>query len=627
MYKSDANDAHIKNNIPQSNYRPLWLTIAAVTAAAAAIMFFHVASTYWNNFLNYAEINILSVASALIIYLSLNAAINIVESSETARNKITKKLDKNLPSILVNTNMQVKEAIINLLGYCDEMKEELIPHDKSDNINKILSVTGLLENYINNIINVIEIDTKPSKMTTHASFRQYISPILDRSSIYARWNNVTLEYEINDNVPNIIEADFKTFKTALQNCLYKAVNQNKNRSIFVQIYTKKHDKSGTFIHAKIIKNTSNEISKSFLAMIEAGKKSFLVQPNNNYEISTYVTHKKLSLADGQIQDVKYNNALSYTDFYLPYNEPKNIVQLNNSEKINKRAKKQPKSADKTKEQNEANISPYILLVDDHPANIMLLHKYMKSYKNSSIDEACDGRQAIHKYLNAPYDIIFMDCQMPEIDGLRACQRIRQIEKENNLKNALIIGVTADTTRATRKKCLDSGMDDIIYKPITREQLDSVIKSHTYIEEEEPEKIVLHMRNENKNIKATQSENKNAQMPVNLKRLRSYTEGDKEEEKIFFNIFLEQAAETLTVLEATLKNHNETDWCRAAHKLKGSSANLGAEQLAELCQMAEHHDTSIADEDILQAIKSELNKVDNFLNALSKNNVIKENHAH
>ncbi|MED5421932.1 MAG: Hpt domain-containing protein, partial [Pseudomonadota bacterium] len=106
------------------------------------------------------------------------------------------------------------------------------------------------------------------------------------------------------------------------------------------------------------------------------------------------------------------------------------------------------------------------------------------------------------------------------------------------------------------------------------------------------------------------------LPVNLARLRSYTEGDLEEEKMFFNIFIEQARQTLDTLEQTLQDHNLEDWCRAAHKLKGSSANIGAEQLAELCQIAEFHDKTITEEDILKAIRTELNKVDEFLNTLT-----------
>jgi HPt (histidine-containing phosphotransfer) domain-containing protein len=113
--------------------------------------------------------------------------------------------------------------------------------------------------------------------------------------------------------------------------------------------------------------------------------------------------------------------------------------------------------------------------------------------------------------------------------------------------------------------------------------------------------------------------------VNLSHIHSYADGDQEEENMLFGLFIDQAKNSVQSLKENLELHNHAGWCHAAHKLKGASANLGAEQLAELCQMAEHHDNGLADEDILHAIQVEFEKVDSFLNHLieedkySKNN--------
>ena len=190
-------------------------------------------------------------------------------------------------------------------------------------------------------------------------------------------------------------------------------------------------------------------------------------------------------------------------------------------------------------------------------------------------------------------------------------------------------MTADTSRTTRRKCVDAGMNSLLYKPITTSLVQEAVGIYFSADIITPEgagnpnkknQYNSHEKNHAlanaEDTLALMNENGIEHLPVNLARLRSYTEGDLEEEKMFFNIFIEQARQTLDTLEQTLQDHNLEDWCRAAHKLKGSSANIGAEQLAELCQIAEFHDKTITEEDILKAIRTELNKVDEFLNTLT-----------
>jgi DNA-binding response OmpR family regulator len=225
----------------------------------------------------------------------------------------------------------------------------------------------------------------------------------------------------------------------------------------------------------------------------------------------------------------------------------------------------------------------------------------------------------------------MDCQMPDMDGYATCKAIRNFETEHSLTPAIIIGVTADTTRTVRKKCLGSGMNDNIYKPITLETLTATIARYMphAIDHEKITNIQNKEKVANNHRDATEKKNDSIkQLPVNLAHIRSYADGDRESEKMLFNIFIEQAKNSVAALNANLVTHNHLGWCHAAHKLKGSSANLGAEQLAELCQMAEYHDSGIADEDILRAIQAEFNKVDKFLNHLIEENKYSNNdHIH
>jgi len=111
----------------------------------------------------------------------------------------------------------------------------------------------------------------------------------------------------------------------------------------------------------------------------------------------------------------------------------------------------------------------ILVVEDNMVNQIVATEILEQ-GGYIVDTAENGQEAIDK-LHENFDIILMDCQMPVLDGFAASQKIRQIEKENNSSNAIpIIALTANALKGDRERCLESGMNDYITKPIDAEQL-------------------------------------------------------------------------------------------------------------------------------------------------------------
>ena len=106
--------------------------------------------------------------------------------------------------------------------------------------------------------------------------------------------------------------------------------------------------------------------------------------------------------------------------------------------------------------------PRILVVEDNKINQKLIVKMLAS-KNLMCDLVCHGKEAVEAIIQKTYDIIFMDCQMPVMDGYEATKRIRQIE--DGQRRTKIIAMTANTLESDQKKCMDVGMDDYISKPI------------------------------------------------------------------------------------------------------------------------------------------------------------------
>jgi CheY-like chemotaxis protein/anti-sigma regulatory factor (Ser/Thr protein kinase) len=117
---------------------------------------------------------------------------------------------------------------------------------------------------------------------------------------------------------------------------------------------------------------------------------------------------------------------------------------------------------------------HILLVEDNKINQMICEQFFLKL-GCSVDCAETGVSALEKFNGSQhYDVIFMDCNMPEMDGFSATVAIRKMEKDKGLNQTPIIALTAHVEEDIKRKCLDSGMNAFISKPFLFEDLESVI---------------------------------------------------------------------------------------------------------------------------------------------------------
>jgi len=124
--------------------------------------------------------------------------------------------------------------------------------------------------------------------------------------------------------------------------------------------------------------------------------------------------------------------------------------------------------------NTNNSSPSILLAEDNIINQKVAMLTLKKL-GLEADIAENGLQAIEMYKKKKYDIILMDIQMPEMDGLDATQNIRLYETETSCANPVrIIAMTANALREDRTICINAGMNEYVSKPFNLEEVKRVI---------------------------------------------------------------------------------------------------------------------------------------------------------
>jgi len=117
----------------------------------------------------------------------------------------------------------------------------------------------------------------------------------------------------------------------------------------------------------------------------------------------------------------------------------------------------------------------VLLVEDNPVNRLLATRLLEK-RGHGVVVAENGREALDALENESYDLVFMDVQMPEIDGIEATLAIREREKTNG-KHQPIIALTAHAMKGDHERCLDAGMDGYLSKPIRTQELDEILEKY------------------------------------------------------------------------------------------------------------------------------------------------------
>lgn len=204
----------------------------------------------------------------------------------------------------------------------------------------------------------------------------------------------------------------------------------------------------------------------------------------------------------------------------------------------------------------------ILIVEDDVTHQQLILNQLAilGYK---ADGADNGLQALTMLSRKSYDIVFVDCQMSVMDGYEITRELRRREESAIQKRTTVIALTAYALPEERDKCLQSGMDDYLSKPISLRDLQACLQRWADNKYVNPNNVL-----------------------VNIKRLREITRGKIEVQQRLLEVFLKAATEDLQVLKDAIACGDCSTIEQKAHRLKGSSANLGMPTISAIAATIE-----------------------------------------
>ncbi len=241
----------------------------------------------------------------------------------------------------------------------------------------------------------------------------------------------------------------------------------------------------------------------------------------------------------------------------------------------------------------------VLVAEDDPTSRMVTEALLRKL-SCEVDIATDGRQALEKAKANDYDIVFMDCHMPLIDGFQATKRIRQSPDNEELP---IVALTASVAEEDRMRCLDAGMNDVVCKPVRTSMLVKALERWVPLSGERPTKSVSTLP---------------PPPALDLRMVGQLVSLDGEDDEFIEDVLLgyvDQLRACVTQMRGALDDGDMDAARLSAHTVKGASKQIGATRVGELLGGIEGETNVDAARNLLEVVEQELPRVEEAIRAL------------
>jgi len=356
---------------------------------------------------------------------------------------------------LANMSHEIRTPLNAIMGFMALLKEEVQSKKSMEYIDIILDSSKSLRQIIEDILDFSKIESgklniEKKDFNTKKEFNIITHLFLAR----CLEKNITLSIELDKNLPEVINTDSLRIKQVIANLLSNAIKfTSEGKNIKVKI-----DYKDALLNISVNDEGKGIAEDKLEHIFElfSQEDSSTTRMYGGTGLGLTISSALVKLLGGELKVRSTIGVGSKFYFSIPVSIGKEIEEITDD------------FVDVITE------SKKILLVEDNLANQMFMKVILKKM-NFNFEIANDGVEAVERYKQNRYDIILMDENMPNKNGIEATKDILNYERENNLTHTPIIALTANALKGDRERFLEAGMDEYITKPADKKKLAEVLK--------------------------------------------------------------------------------------------------------------------------------------------------------
>ena len=487
---------------------------------------------------------------------------------------MAEKANRAKSEFLSSMSHELRTPLNAILGFSQlQLLEENLTEDQKVNANEINRAGTHLLQLIGEILDLAKIEAGHIDVEMESlELTAVINDCIAFTESIAMRKSISIKFEQPECNEVFIHADQTRFKQVLLNLLSNAVKYNRDNGI-INIFCSKGSEGSIRVS---INDTGKGISKENL--------DSLFQPFNRLGaefsdiegtgIGLVITKQLIENMDGRIgvESVVGEG----TTFWIELN----LAAEDKSNKKHENTIADKPEVDASLALGVEKAHPGSILIAEDNATNQLIFKKQLAMLGYEVDIAIDGQKAWEQLQERDYDLLLTDIHMPNMNGYELVKNIRNMEKETS-KHIPIIAITANAMEGEARRCLQSGMDAFISKPVDLVELEQALIKWMPKRVTEKTEVSLN-ENDIDNDQATDN-NVDSNEVINISILKQMVGDDPDLHRELFEEFVVSTSDNIKKIQDAYSNRDAVEIVSSAHKLKSSSKAMGAVELSEVCQ--------------------------------------------